>query len=116
MVGMGAPQAAKRAFVRVIVYLASVYGISANVNRDSPDADLMKAYRKVALRCHPDKGGSTAHIKQLNTARDSWKESQQPHAAEHGFFEGASAQGGKIRSLHETYRGVPICFTITTHN
>ena len=69
MVGMGAPQAAKRAFVRVIVYLASVYGISANVNRDSPDADLMKAYRKVALRCHPDKGGSTAHIKQLNTAR-----------------------------------------------
>ena len=36
MVGMGAPQAAKRAFVRVIVYLASVYGISTNVNRDSP--------------------------------------------------------------------------------
>ena len=43
MVGMGAPQAAKRAFARVIVCLASLYGISANVNRDSPDADLMKA-------------------------------------------------------------------------
>ena len=60
----------------VILHLASVYGIALAINRECPDDDLVKAYRKVALRCHPDKGGSTAHTKKLNAARDAWKEAQ----------------------------------------
>ena len=74
--GVGPVQAAKKAFVRVLLHLASVYGVAANVNRESPDDDLMKAFRKVAFRCHPDKGGIAAHTKNLNVARDAWKEAQ----------------------------------------
>ena len=36
--------------------LAAASNITAHVNRDSADEDLRKAYRRVALTAHPDRG------------------------------------------------------------
>ena len=52
--GVGPIQRAKRAFVRVLLHLASVYGIALAVNRECLDDDLVKAYRMTwspAARC-----------------------------------------------------------------
>ena len=69
-------QLAKRAFVLVIRALAAVYTIAVSVTRDSTDQDVEKAFRKVAVRVHPDKGGSTSDSQKLHAARDAWRESQ----------------------------------------
>ena len=45
MSGLSRLQAAKRAFVRVLLQLASLYGIAPDVNRESPDDALIKALR-----------------------------------------------------------------------
>ena len=50
-------QRAQRALVSVLVSLAQAYGIALQVNRESVAAEVLKAYRQVAKRTHPDKGG-----------------------------------------------------------
>ena len=51
---------AKRALVKVLVALAAVYSVVLeSFSRDSPDKDVLKVFRRVLLRVHPDKGGST---------------------------------------------------------
>ena len=54
---VGPVQAAKRAFVRVLLALAVVYNVELLITRDSSDTDVVKAYKKVSLKAHPDKGG-----------------------------------------------------------
>ena len=49
---------AKRAFVTLLLQLAVAYQIVVSINRDSPDAAVLAAFRKVSLKVHPDKGGS----------------------------------------------------------
>ena len=46
---------ATRAFVKVLLTLAQVYELAWNVNRDSSEKDLLKAYKRVALKAHADK-------------------------------------------------------------
>ena len=58
---MGPGQSSKRAFVKVLLRIAALYRLVLNVNRDSQDAELNSAFRRVAAKCHPDKGGSTQH-------------------------------------------------------
>ena len=65
-------QAAKRVFVALLVSLAATYRVAVRVTRDSPDVDVKRAYRLVAAKAHPDKGGSNSHIQRLNAARDNW--------------------------------------------
>ena len=50
-------QSAKRAFVAVLLEVARLYAVPTAVNRDSLDAQVLAAYRKVILKAHPDKGG-----------------------------------------------------------
>ena len=57
MAGVGPRQAAKRAFVAVLLRVAQFYKLVLGITRDSPDDELTGAYRKVARRAHPDKGG-----------------------------------------------------------
>jgi hypothetical protein len=59
MAGASAVQAAKRALVVVLRSLAAVYSIMLEVNRDSPDDEVKKAFKRVAAKAHPDKGGAT---------------------------------------------------------
>ena len=63
-------QAKKRAFVKILLRIAALYRFVCKVNRDSSDDEINAAYRKVAHKCHPDKGGDVEHTKQLNAARD----------------------------------------------
>ena len=48
---------AKRAFISVLLSLARAYHLIVDVNRDSSDPQVQKAYRRVLLKVHPDKGG-----------------------------------------------------------
>lgn len=38
------------------------------VNKDANDKDIKKAYRKMALKCHPDRGGNEEDFKKISTA------------------------------------------------
>ena len=64
---------ATRAFVKVLLTLAQVYELALNVNRDSSEKDLLKAYKRVALKAHPDKGGTDKDFKTLHAAREEWE-------------------------------------------
>lgn len=66
--------AAKRAFVKLLLQLATTYGVVLALTRDSPAAAVTAAFRKVLLKVHPDKGGSVEHQKALNSARESWEQ------------------------------------------
>ena len=48
---------AKRAFISVLLSLARAYHLIVDVNRDSSDPQIQKAYRRVLLKVRPDKGG-----------------------------------------------------------
>ena len=70
---VSAVQAAKRAFVSVILYLANEFGVSAQLTRDSDDKRVLSAYKKVCLKVHPDKGGRAEAFKQLVAAKEKWE-------------------------------------------
>ena len=63
---------AKRALVKVLISLATVYDLGLNVSRESSDTDVSKAYRQVVLRAHPDKGGSVEHAQELQKVKEAW--------------------------------------------
>ena len=51
---------AKRALVSLLLRLAGKYGLSLELTRESADKDVQRAYKKVAFKTHPDKGGAQA--------------------------------------------------------
>ena len=51
---VNAAQVAKRAFVKVLLRLATAYRLFLGINRDSNDQALTSAYRKLARKVHPD--------------------------------------------------------------
>ena len=51
---------AKRSFVALLKTLAATYGLTLVLNRDSADADVRSAFKKVSRKVHPDQGGSGA--------------------------------------------------------
>ena len=63
---------ARRALVKLLITLASVYTVVVNLRRDSPDADVDRAFEKMFLKAHPDKGGSEEDAKQLNVGKEAW--------------------------------------------
>ena len=62
----------KRALITVMLALAAAYGILLACVRDSPDDEVLRAYRKLLLRVHPDKGGTTADQQRLQGAKEAW--------------------------------------------
>ena len=85
-------QVATRAFVAVMLALARCYQLLAQVNRDSSPEEMLKAYKRVLLKAHPDKGGSNEHMQRLQAAKESWQQ-----AREHG-----TANGGRPRARAST--------------
>ena len=65
---------AKRTFVKLLLRIAVKYKVHVEVSRDSPDALVMKAYRKVMRYAHPDKGGHIGDAQRLSSAKDQWEE------------------------------------------
>ena len=61
-------QTAHRALVVVLLALAAVYSLVLVVTRDSPDRDVVLAYRRVVRKAHPDKGGKTEDAQRLQAA------------------------------------------------
>ena len=61
--------AATRAFVSVLLALERAYDLALQVNRDSAHDAILRAYRKVLLKAHPDKGGSHADTLRLQAAK-----------------------------------------------
>lgn len=70
--GCSGVQLAKRAFVRVLLALAAAYTLSISVDRDSADADVLKAWKQVVRKVHPDKGGATKEAQRLQSAKEAW--------------------------------------------
>ena len=68
---------AKRALVTLLHGLAAAYGLNIRCTRDSPDATILRAFRQVALKAHPDRGGDLSHQQQLNDARGAWEAAKQ---------------------------------------
>ena len=58
--------------------------MSLQLTRESSDADVRTAFRKVSRRAHPDQGGSEADQTALNSARDVWQDAQTEAAGKHG--------------------------------
>lgn len=61
---------------------------------DASDADLKKAYRKKALRLHPDKGGDPELFKEVTHAYEVLSDSQKRHIYDRAGEAGLSEQGG----------------------
>ena len=65
---------AKRELVKLLKSLAVKYGVQLEVTRDSSDKEVVKAWRKVSLRTHPDKGGGAEDFARLSAANDTWQD------------------------------------------
>ena len=65
---------ATRAFVKVLLTLARAYELGLTISRDSPPDLLHDAYKRVVRKAHPDKGGTAAHFRSLQSARAKWEE------------------------------------------
>ena len=70
------------------------------VSRDTPDADVKKAYRKLAMQYHPDRNPDDAaaelKFKEINEAYDVLKDDQKRAAYDrfgHAAFDGSMGGG-----------------------
>ena len=113
---------AKRAFISILLSLARAYHLIVDVNRDSSDTQVQKAYRRVLLKVHPDKGGRKADAQRLQEAREKWeaaraqpgqagrpKKPKEAEPAEEETWVAAVCQGGgyriNSRAVLLTYQG-----------
>ena len=105
----GAGQVAQRAFVTVLLALAAAYGVSVTVTRESPDAALLRAYRRLLLRVHPDKGGTGDDQRTLQGARETWEKARH-NAAGRPKAKSAPKRAARARPTapsHDNHPGVP---------
>ena len=65
---------AKRSLVTLLIALALTYSVHVEINRDAADDVVNKAYRKVILKVHPDRGGCVTDAQRLSAARDEWEQ------------------------------------------
>ena len=95
----------KRALVKLLRELAAIHGFNLPLTRDSPDADVTSAFKRVASKVHPDKGGSLQHSQQLHAVRDAWQEAVKGKA--NRCRPAAEKAGSPGPSWPEVHCGVP---------
>ena len=106
--------AATRALVSVLLVLARSYLVVWEVNRDSPTEQVLKAYRKVLLKVHPDKGGKKADTQKLQEVKEAWDKARKGSAGKTDSTTGAVAVRAAQRKEYRvnaqvvllTYQGV----------
>ena len=103
--GLSSVAAATRALVSVLLALSRSYLLVLTVNRDSSPEQLLKAYRKVLLKAHPDKGGKKEDVQKLQAAKEAWDKARK--AGKPGRPQ-QSAEGGTdvlvLRRKRKEYR------------
>ena len=75
-------QHAKRSFVTVLLTIAAFYSVRLPITRDASDEDCTKAFKRVSLKAHPDKGGLLAHSQALNAANETWDKARRNNTRE----------------------------------
>ena len=65
--------AARRAFIAVLKRLAQAYAVPLALTRESTDTLLLRAYKKLLLKVHPDKGGAVGDQQKLQDAKETWQ-------------------------------------------
>ena len=67
---------AKRELVKVLKELAAKYSITFTftLTRESSDEDVIKAFRRVSLKAHPDKKGDVQDFQELSATNDAWQD------------------------------------------
>ena len=68
--------AATRAFVALLLLLARRYELVLEVNRESSPEELVKAYKSLFRKVHPDKGGKKEDAQRLQGAREDWEKAR----------------------------------------
>ncbi len=63
----------KRALVSLLKKPGLAYGVALEVTRDSTEAQVRTAFRKVSCKVHPDHGGKEEDQKRLNLAHEAWQ-------------------------------------------
>jgi DnaJ family protein A protein 2 len=79
------------------------------VDKSASTAEIKKAYRKLAIQHHPDKGGDEEKFKEITRAyeilSDENKRSQYDQFGEEGIQDGGGMGGGHARDIFETLFG-----------
>ena len=68
----GERHAAFELFVAIVSRLAAQHGLRRKLTKRSSQADVTKAYKKLVLKVHPDKGGNPDEFKELQAAKDAF--------------------------------------------
>ena len=74
--------AAKRELVKLLKASAALHGLQLVLTRESTDKEVEQAFRKVALKVHPDKGGRPGRVSEAECCerRVAGVEKKQRHA------------------------------------
>ena len=75
------------------------------VNEDSTSADITKAYKNLAKKYPPDRGGDQAKFQEINEAHDTLKNSQKRHDYDTMRKFGSSGTGGQHPFFNEDIFG-----------
>ena len=65
---------AKRGLVKLLRSLAEKPGVQLVLTRDSTNKQVQQAFRRAALKVHPDKGGEQAVFQELSATNDAWQD------------------------------------------
>ena len=63
---------ATRCLVKVLLSVGLIYEMVFKVSRGSEERELIRAYKRLILKVHPDKGGDASHFRRLQEAKENW--------------------------------------------
>jgi len=75
------------------------------INKSASSEDIKKAYRSMAMKHHPDRGGDEAKFKQINEAYDILSDPNKKHMVDMGVDPKAQSQGGFNQGPFEFHFG-----------
>ena len=68
------------------------------VNEQSTSAEITRAFKELAKKHHPDRGGDESKFKEINEAHDTLKNSQKRHDYDTMRKFGTTSTGGQLPS------------------